>query len=281
MNISEKFWKMAEEFVHLLHRETGHSVIVCNEKGIITCSTDRSRIGDLHTGAQKIMGGEVDAVFVTADEAKANPKIKEGYNTVIVSADRQRIGTFGIGGTLEIVKPLARVSSVVMTSWLNELEQKEQIDVTSTRVFGGVDQMMEKSGQISSRSRELFTNLETAAAHVVENLHVTDDILKTIQDISSRSNILSINGTIEASRAGEKGRAFAVVAGEMREMSKGTKEAAATIEANLQKINESMLALNQTLESFSQVSEDQRAVMDDTIEMISSLRTAMEALRKG
>ena len=280
MNISDKFWRMAEDFVHLLHRETGHSVIVCNETGIITCSTDVSRIGDLHTGAQKIMSGEVDAVFVTAEEAEANPKIKEGYNTVIVSTDGQRIGTFGIAGALEIVKPLAKVSSVVMTSWLKELEQKEQIDRTSARVFEGVDQMMERSRQITSQSKTLFTDLETAAAQVVENLNVTDDILKTIQDISSRSNILSINGTIEASRAGEKGRAFAVVAGEMREMSKGTKEAAGTIEANLVKINESMVALNRTLEFFSGVSDDQRAVMDETIEMISSLKAAMEELRR-
>ena len=281
MDISEKFWKMAEDFVRLLHRETGHSVIVCNEGGIITCSTDESRIGDLHTGAQKIMSGEVDTVFVTAEEEAANPKIKEGYNTVIESVDGQRIGTFGIAGTLEIVKPLAKVSSVVMTSWLNELEQKEQIDLTSTRVFAGVDKMIDRSAEITSQSKTLFSDLETAAAQVVDNLNVTDDILKTIQDISSRSNILSINGTIEASRAGEKGRAFAVVAGEMREMSKGTKEAAGTIEGNLARINESMTALNQTLASFSEISDDQQAVMDETIEMISSLRTAMEELRKN
>lgn len=263
----------------LLHRETGHSVIVCNEEGIITCSTDKSRIGDLHTGAQKIMSGAVNEVFVTAEEAAANPKIKEGYNTLIKSGDR-RFGTFGIAGSLEVVKPLAKVSSVVMTSWLHELDQKEKIDRTSGKVFSGVDQMMQRNTEVTTKSRELFKNLETAAAQVVDNLNVTDDILKTIQDISSRSNILSINGTIEASRAGEKGRAFAVVAGEMREMSKGTKEAAGTIEANLEKINESMLALNQTLASFSRISEDQRAMMDETIELITSLKTSMEELKK-
>lgn len=280
MDISEKFWEMAGEFVALLHRETGHSVIVCNKKGIITCSTDKSRIGDPHAGAQKIMSGEVDEVFVTAEEEQANPKIKEGFNTVIASGET-RFGTFGIAGSLEIVKPLARVSSVVMTSWLHELDQKEQIDRTSAKVFTGVDQMMERSTSVGSQSGALFRDLETAAGQVMENLNVTDDILKTIQDISSRSNILSINGTIEASRAGERGRAFAVVAGEMREMAKGTKDAAATIEANLEKINASMLALNQTLESFAKISDDQQAMMAETIEMISSLRMAMEALRTG
>lgn len=280
MTISQQFWTMAEEFLALLHTETGLSVIVCDETGTITCSTDKTRIGTVHAGAQKIMAGETDEVFVTAQEALDNPKVKEGYNCVIRSGD-QRFGTFGIAGTLEVVKPLARISSVVMTSWLHALEQQERIDQASERVFAGVDQMVEKNLDVSGRSRSLVREIEGAAAQVVENLHVTDDILKTIQDISSRSNILSINGTIEASRAGEKGRAFAVVAGEMRQMSRGTKEAAATIEENLGKINRAMDALTQTLASFSEVSQEQHTMMDETIDLVTSLKGAMEKLRKG
>lgn len=109
---------------------------------------------------------------------------------------------------------------------------------------------------------------------------MTDDILKTIQDISSRSNILSINGTIEAARAGETGRAFAVVADEMRQMAKGTKDAASTIEDNLEKINASMRALNETLGSVAQISEDQHEMMDETVEMIASLKTSLEELKR-
>ncbi|MCG8687137.1 MAG: methyl-accepting chemotaxis protein [Desulfobacterales bacterium] len=279
MAISEMFWKMAEEFVALIHNETGNSVIVCDENGVITCSTDKSRIGITHAGAQKIMSGEVDEVFVTAQEALDNPKVKEGYNCV-VKKDENRFGTFGIAGPLKEVKPLARISSVVMTSWLNELAQKEQIEKTSEKVFSGVDQMMTKNKSVSAESASLFKNIEGAAKQAVENLNVTDEILKTIQDISSRSNILSINGTIEASRAGEKGRAFAVVAGEMRQMSKGTKEAASTIEANLDDINASMLTLSQTLKSFSQISEEQHEMMDQTVEMVASLKTALDELKR-
>ncbi len=279
MAISEMFWKMAEEFVALIHNETGNSVIVCDENGVITCSTVKSRIGITHAGAQKIMSGEVDEVFVTAQEALDNPKVKEGYNCV-VKTDDNRFGTFGIAGPLKEVKPLARISSVVMTSWLNELAQKEQIEKTSEKVFSGVDQMMAKNKSVSAESASLFKNIEGAAKQAVENLNVTDDILKTIQDISSRSNILSINGTIEASRAGEKGRAFAVVAGEMRQMSKGTKEAASTIEANLDDINASMLTLSQTLKSFSQISEEQHEMMDQTVEMVASLKTALNELKR-
>lgn len=93
MNISEKFWEMAEEFVSLLHTESGHPVIVCNNTGEITCSTDKSRIGVTHAGAAKIMSGEVDEVFVTAEESLANPEMKEGYNCVIKIGEN-RFGTF-------------------------------------------------------------------------------------------------------------------------------------------------------------------------------------------
>jgi len=280
MKISETFWKMAEDFVTLVQTETDNPVIVCDENGVIRCSTDKNRIGIAHAGAKKIMSGEVDEVFVTAEEALANPEMKEGFNCV-VKIRGKRFGTFGIAGTLEVVKPLVKISSEVMTSWLSELEQKEQLEKTSAKVFSRVDELTEKNRSVSATSRSLFNEIETAAEQAVKNLNMTDDILKTIQEISSRSNILSINGTIEAARAGEKGRAFAVVADEMRQMAKGTKEAASTIEDNLEKINASMLALNQTLESFSKISDDQHEMMDETVEMISSLKTSLEELRKS
>lgn len=143
MKISQMFWKMAEDFVTLVHTETGNSVIVCDDQGEIRCSTDKSRIGIIHAGAKKIMSGDTDEVFVTAEEAQADPKIKEGFNCVVRLGDK-RFGTFGIAGTLNVVKPLARISSVVMTSWLHELAQKQQLEKTSAKVFSDVDQMMEK-----------------------------------------------------------------------------------------------------------------------------------------
>ncbi|WP_022664840.1 sugar diacid recognition domain-containing protein [Desulfospira joergensenii] len=280
MGIEDRFWQMAEAFVSQVKQESGYPVIVCDEAGVIRIASDRTRLGDTHAGAQKIMSGEVDEVLVTAEDALENPLVKEGYNCVI-QAGQKRVGTFGLAGDVDRVKSLARISSLVMTSWVNELEQKEQIDQTSQRVFSSADVMTDKNRDISERTKTIFQEIEKSAGQVLENVKVTDDILKTIQDISSMSNILSINGTIEASRAGEQGRAFAVVAQEMREMSKATKEAALTIEKNMGIINGSIEDLNQTLEAFSGISVQQNEMIDETIVMINEFKDSLLRLKQG
>lgn len=59
------------------------------------------------------------------------------------------------------------------------------------------------------------------------------DIAKSIESIASSIKMLSLNATIEASRAGEAGRGFAVVAGEVKELSSQTREASLNIQQTL------------------------------------------------
>lgn len=276
--MSDRFWEMADNFVQVVYKESNCPVIVCNDAGQITCSTDPGRIGDTHSGALKILAGEVDEAFVTAEDAAENPKIKEGYNCVILHAGK-RIGTFGIAGTLEKVKPLARIASIMMAAQLHELEQKELIDDLSQKIFAKVDHLTRENTRIKTESKRVFGEIQAASETAIQNVAVTDDILKTIQDIASRSNILSLNGTIEASRAGDHGRAFSIVAGEMREMSKHTKDAATDVENNIQKITDSINALNHTLTSFSRISDEQYRMIDETTELIGQFKTAMSDLR--
>lgn len=279
MTVSGKFWQLAEQFVAKVHDESRCPVIVCDDQGTITCSSDRVRIGHLHAGAKRIMSGEVDEVFVTAREALDNDLIKEGYNCVI-QADDKRIGTFGIAGTLEIVKPLARISAMVMTSWIHQLEQSELIEETSGKVFSSVDDLTLRNRDVAGKVKAIFQDMEQAAGKATKDVKLTDDILKSIQDISSKSAILSLNGTIEAARAGESGRAFAVVADEMRQMSKSTKEAATMIEENLKMVTQSIMDLNKTVTTFSGISTEQFAIMDETIDRITLLKETMQELNK-
>jgi sugar diacid utilization regulator len=127
----QDFWRLAARFVSFVNKETGLPLIVCDEQGVIREAVVRSRIGTTHAGAQRILRGEVDEAFVTAEEAARDPKMKEGYNCPIV-LDGRRVGTFGIAGPMELSRPMARVAAAVLSSWLNELNgQRALADATA------------------------------------------------------------------------------------------------------------------------------------------------------
>jgi carbohydrate diacid regulator len=105
MPLEERFLRIADRFLELIKRETGRNTIICDEHGIIVRSSIPSRVGDEHIGAKRIMRHEMDEYFVTAEEAAANPAVREGMNVPIVVGGR-RVATFGIAGTPETSRPL-------------------------------------------------------------------------------------------------------------------------------------------------------------------------------
>ena len=95
------------------------------------------------------------------------------------------------------------------------------------------------SGHRSAESmRNNVTQGEAAVARLKETTTAMNGVIKLIQDIATQINLLSLNATIEASRAGEAGRGFTVVASEIKTLSGQTATATENIARQIAELQE-------------------------------------------
>lgn len=125
----------------------------------------------------------------------------------------------------------------------------------------------------SSEQSELSCKLDTLTEHAAE----VRNILNIIQDIADQTNLLALNAAIEAARAGEAGRGFAVVADEVRKLAEKTQKSLTDINATVTTI---VQGVEESSEMMGKNANDSAKLSEISVSVEDKIKTTLMLMRE-
>ncbi|MCG9545137.1 methyl-accepting chemotaxis protein [Vibrio sp. Isolate33] len=152
----------------------------------------------------------------------------------------------------------------------NTDEADKQSQHTQRLIHNTVDNIQGLAGQLGTAS-EAVANLDNDVNNIVK-------VLDVIGDIAEQTNLLALNAAIEAARAGEQGRGFAVVADEVRNLAGRTQSSTKEIQLMINNLQEGSRNAIQTMEVCAATSESTVTESQNASEALQQIVIALESI---
>ncbi|AXN03721.1 methyl-accepting chemotaxis protein [Vibrio anguillarum] len=169
--------------------------------------------------------------------------------------------------------------ATAMTEMAHSVQEVAQSAQSSLEMVQKVESASESGRKIMSDNITTINQLETrlnqsvdAVGELQKMSSQIGSILDVIRNIAEQTNLLALNAAIEAARAGEQGRGFAVVADEVRVLAKRTTDSTSEIESMISNLQSSSSSASTVIESCM-------TDMELSVEQASTANSAMEEIQ--
>jgi methyl-accepting chemotaxis protein len=267
---------------------------------------------EMQTAACRIADGDLTVRMTAADEGSLAASIQHMQANLRDAIEQSRRAAEELAGA---ARGLSANSHQVAASSTQQSEASasmaasvEQVTTSIEHVSdsaGGARSLAEETGKLSSEGKLLVQNTVDEinkiaasvgrASNVIETLgeqsSQISNIVNVIKEIADQTNLLALNAAIEAARAGEQGRGFAVVADEVRKLaertSASTQEIATMIEAIQHGTQSAVLEMQQGtaqvgegVQMAARTGESMARIEQGTREVLSAVEDISNALRE-
>lgn len=140
---------------------------------------------------------------------------------------------------------------------------KDELELTVDKTRMGFESLKSSSDNLNKVMDE-FSHVKEKGITLKNRAKDVTEIVETVEKIAEQTNLLALNASIEASRAGEYGRGFTVVAMEIRKLAEGSREA-------VQNINDILKAFVMEIDGLVTDIEDQYSILDDEKSSLNNL----------
>lgn len=206
----------------------------------------------------------------------------QGVSRVTARIGKEVYGLPYIGTAYPLKDPLSGESAGCVLT-VTPVERQENLNALAGQMERQIETIALTTTDLSATSEELAAaaeNLNSNARGIREEIKKTDGVMELIRDVAEQTHLLGLNAAIEAARAGDAGRVFSVVAGEIRKLSQDTQKSVKEIMRTLTGMQKSILELTLSIEQISAGTQQQAASAQEINSVVGELTSVAANLKE-